>query len=195
MSYMIDYDDILSEDTPEEKDNALTQIKETAEQQEVAEKKVAEAENDLKLAKKELVRISEKVFPELLNDLEMTEDITVAGIRVQLIEKLRGNISVANKVEAFKWLNDSGHGHIIRRQIIIEFAKDEEKWAEKFMRDCRQRKKQLNMTVKRNVHHTTLKSWCQEMLEKGKDLPLELLGVFLQTFTKVSRAEEEETPF
>ncbi len=195
MSSQEKFDDIFGEDTPEVKDNALTQIKETAEQQEAAEIKVEKAEQDLSFAKKELARIAEKIFPELLNDLEMTEDITVAGIRVQLIEKLRGNISVANKVEAFKWLNDSGHGHIIRRQIIIEFAKDEEKWAEKFMRDCRQRKKQLNMTVKRNVHHTTLKSWCQEMLDKGKDLPLELLGVFLQTFTKVSRDEKEETPF
>jgi len=189
------YDDIFGEDTPEVRDNAFAQIKATAVQQEEAEVVVEKAEGELKLAKKELQRIAEKVFPELLNSLEMTEDITIDGIRIQLAEKLRGSIPVANKTEAFKWLNNEGHGHIIKRQIVIEFGKDEEKWAEKFMRDCKQRKKQLNMVVTRSVHHVTLKAWCQEMLEEGEDLPLELLGVFLQTFTKVSRAEEEETPF
>ncbi len=189
------YDDIFGEDTPEVKTNAFAQIKATAEQQEQAEVTVEKAEDELRLAKKELTRIAEKIFPELLNSLEMTEDITIDGIRVQLAEKLRGSIPVANKVEAFKWLNEEGHGHIIKRQIVIEFGKDEEKWAEKFMRDCRQRKKQLNMTVTRAVHHITLKAWCQEMLDDGEDIPLELLGVFLQIFTKVSRTKQEETPF
>ncbi len=195
MSDQENYDDIFDNEPEGVKDNALAQIKATAEQQERAEVKVEKSEAQLKEDKKELVRIAEKVFPELLNALEMTEDITVGGLRVQLAEKLRGSIPVAHKDEAFKWLNEEGHGHIIKRQMIIEFNKDEEKWAAKFMRDCKQRKKQLNMTVKRTVHPQTLQAWSREMLGDGEDFPMELFGIFLQTFTKVSRTKQEETPF
>ena len=195
MSSQENYDDIFADELEGVKDNALTQIKETAEQQEQAEIKVEKSEEQLKLDKKELTRIAEKVFPELLHALEMTEDITVGGLRVQLAEKLRGSIPVAHRDEALKWLNKEGHGHIIKRQIIIEFNKDEEKWADKFMRDCKQRKKQLNMIVKRTVHSQTLQAWSREMLEDGEDFPMELFGIFLQTFTKVSRPKQEETPF
>ncbi len=195
MSGQETYDDIFNEEKSDVKDNALAQIKETAEQQERAEIKVEKSEEQLKLDKKELVRIAEKVFPELLHSLEMTEDITVGGLRVQLAEKLRGSIPVAHREEAFKWLDKEDHGNIIKRQIIIEFSKDEEKWAAKFMRDCKQRKKKLNMIVKRSVHPQTLQAWCREMLGDGEDFPMELFGIFLQTFTKVSRPKQEETPF
>ena len=192
MSGQENYDDIFEENVT---DNALTQIKETAEQQEQAEVAVEKATEELSIAKKEFVRISEKVFPDLLNSLEMTEDLTVAGLRVQLAEKLRGSIPVKHRDEAIKWLTRKGHGDIVKRQIVIEFSKDEEKWADKFMRDCAQRKKQLNMQVKRTVHPQTLQAWCREMLEEGEEFPMELFGVFLQTFTKVSRPGKEETPF
>jgi len=196
MSGQENYDDIFEEDMPEIiKDNALAQIKATAEQQEEAEIAVEKAEEKLSIAKKEFVRISEKVFPELLSSLEMTEDITVAGLRVQLTEILRGNIPAKHKDKAMKWLNDKDHGDIIKRQIIIEFGKDEEKWANKFMRDCYQRKKQLNMKVKRTVHAQTLQAWCREMLTEGEKFPMELFGIFLQTSTKVSRSLIDETPF
>ena len=195
MSGQENYDDIFDVEEPVVRDNALAQIKATAEQQEESEVAVEKAEDELSLAKKEFVRISEKVFPELLSSLEMTEDITVAGLKVQLAEKLRGNIPVKHKDEAIKWLNDKGHGNIIKRQIVIEFNKDEEKWAAKFMRDCNQRKKQLNMKIKRVVHAQTLQAWCREMLAEGEKFPMELFGIFLQTSTKVSRSLIDETPF
>lgn len=195
MSSQESYDDIFDGELEDVKDNALAQIKETAEQQERAEIKVEKSEEQLKLDKKELVRIAEKVFPELLNSLEMTEDIIVGELRVQLAEKLRGSIPVSHRDEALKWLDKEGHGHIVKRQIIIEFSKDEEKWAAKFMRDCDQRKKRLNIIVKRTVHPQTLQAWSREMLGDGEDFPMGLFGIFLQTFTKVSRAKEEETPF
>ncbi len=195
MSGQESYDDIFGEDTPEVVSNALTQIKETAQQQEEAEVVVEKTLEKYDLAKKEFVRISEKVFPNLLKSLEITEDITVGGLKVQLAEKLRGNIPERHRVEALKWLNDQGHGDIIKRQIIIEFGKDEEKWADKFMRDCNQRKKQLNMKVKRTVHAQTLQAWCREMLSEGEVFPMELFGVYMQMFTAVSRSSDDETPF
>ena len=195
MSTQENYDDIFDGEPEGVKDNALAQIKATAEQQEHAEIKVEKSEEQLKLDKKELTRIAEKIFPELLHALEMTEDITIGGLRIQLAEKLRGSIPVVHRDEALKWLDKEGHGHIIKRQIIIEFSKDEEKWAAKFMRDCDKRKKQLNMVVKRTVHPQTLQAWSREMLGDGEDFPMELFGIFLQTFTKVSRPKQEETPF
>ena len=195
MSTQENYDDIFDGEPEGVKDNALAQIKATAEQQERAEIKVEKSEEQLKLDKKELTRIAEKIFPELLHALEMTEDITIGGLRIQLAEKLRGSIPVVHRDEALKWLDKEGHGHIIKRQIIIEFSKDEEKWAAKFMRDCDKRKKQLNMVVKRTVHPQTLQAWSREMLGDGEDFPMELFGIFLQTFTKVSRPKQEETPF
>ncbi len=187
-----DFSDILEE--PKGESNALVQVKKTAEEQEQAEVRVEKAEAELDLAKRELRRISEVVFPELLNSLELT-DCTVADLRVQLAEKLRGSIPKAHEVEAIDWLNKHGHGNIVKRQIIIEFSKDEEKWAAKFMRDCNQRKKKLNMKVKRTVHPMTLQSWAKEMLEKAENFPMDIFGIFLQRFTKITRAEKEDKPF
>jgi hypothetical protein len=175
--------------------NSLAQIVQTAEAQEAAELEVATLTEDLKTATNKLRRISEEEFPELLDSLEMTEDITVGGFRVKLTEKLFGSIPVASREEAMEWLEANGHGDIVKRQILIEFGKDEEKWAREFIAECRARDKKLNMQVKRTVHPQTLQAWCREMVADGEDFDMELFGVYFRKWTKITRIEELIEPF
>lgn len=196
MSEIQNFDDILEDDVPAAiGHNILAEIGFMAKAQEKAEAEVERLENELELAKKNLANIRDKNFPELLDSLSNTTDITVDGVRVQLAKKLRGSIPKQNQDQAFAWLTDNGHGGIVKRKIVIEFNKDEEAWAKKFLADCRKRKKQLNMTIDRSVHHSTLQAWASEMLGNGEDIPRDLLGIFEQRFTKITRKEESEQPF
>ena len=75
---------------------------------------------------------------------------------------------------------------LIKRLFSIEFGREEEKWADKFERDCKQRKKQLHLKRKKFVHPQTLQAFIRGQLEEGVAVPLDIFGVFRQRFVKVA---------
>lgn len=168
-------------------DNLLAAIKETAAQQEDAEEHVEFCQEELEKAQKELNRISMEVLPELMSDAETMDHTSDTGLRIQMAEKIRAAIPKDNEMATFAWMEANGHAHLIKRQIIIEFGRDEEAWAKKFMADCAKRKKKLNMKVKRTVHNQTLVAFIKDQLQKGVDIPAGLFSIFRQKFTKISR--------
>ncbi|MCK5600419.1 hypothetical protein KAR91_01015, partial [Candidatus Pacearchaeota archaeon] len=157
-------------------DNLLAQISVTALEQQQAEAKVAKKEEELAAAKADLKDIAERRLPELMELARQTEITTSDGIKVKLDEKIYASIPKAGAGVAFKWLEDNKHGDIIKRTFTIAFGKEEDKWADKFERDLKQRKKPLAVKREKKVHPQTLGALIREELEKGVPVPLETLG-------------------
>jgi len=154
----------------------------------LAAKKVAECEDALRRAQKSYAAIADYRIPELMEAAGYTEGgvHTVRdGLSVKWIRAIRASIPVARKSEAYRWLDDNGHGGMIKRSFIISFGRDDEKWAAKFARDLMQRKKPVPLERKDKVEPSTLKAFVKDQLQEGSDLPLDLFGVHMMPTTKI----------
>lgn len=171
-------------------DNVLAQLSAMAMEQKQAEAEVARLEEELKKAQAKLKDLSEHKIPELMDAAEVKEFTTKDGIKIKIVEKIRGSIPEANAPKAFAWLEEHGHDNLIKREFKIEFGKNEEAWARKFEADLKKRKRPLKVRLKRAVHPSTLASFINEQLENGVDFPMDTFGVYRQRFSKIEFKEE-----
>lgn len=166
-------------------DNLLARLSGLALDQKEAEAEVARLEEALKAAQARLRDIAEHQLPALMDEAEMKVCQTRDGITIKIVEKIRGSIPAATAPKAFAWLEEHGHGNLIKREVKVEFGKGEEAWAKKFMADLAKRKRPLKVDLKRGVHPSTLASFVTEQLQEGVDIPLETFGVFRQRSAKI----------
>lgn len=182
-----DYSKFKAADGPG--DNILTQLSFAAQQVLDKEAEIAKLEADLEAAKKEYRELTWFTLPKMMEEAEMEEVVAKNGARIEVGEDIRAGITKANETKAFDWLEKNNQEGMIKRQFTIEFARDEDSWADKFERDLRQRKKPLNVKRKKSVNPQTLSAWVRGELKDGKELPLDLLGVFRQRVAKVTMKE------
>lgn len=163
----------------------LAQLTVLASQQSDLESQIAVMETNLAKKREELKLLAEKTLPEAMDGLQMKEFTTQSGLCIKIAEAIRANIPKARTEEAIKWLDDNGFSNLVKRKFTIAFGKKEEKLARKFMRDLEQRKTKLNVDDDSGVHNKTLAAFVKEQLEEGKDIPMDLFGVFRQRYAKI----------
>jgi len=178
-----DYSDFADEKPGE---NMLAIISHAAKEQLDIETEIAQLEEQLEEAKVRLREVSWYKLPKLMDEARQQELTTIDGITVKVDENIRASIKEANEAKAFSFLEEAGQAGMIKREFLISFNRDEEQWAAKFQRDLTQRKKPVKAKIKRSVHSGTLSSWVKKELESGKDLPLDILGVFRQRVSKLT---------
>ena len=190
---MEDFNFETSEEEQTEREKQLTRLNKLARLQANQEKTVNDCMKTLAAAQASLKETSEKLIPEVMGEMGLLETKTSEGIEVELKEKLRASISqgdMQQQAKAFKWLNDNGHGHLIKRMFTIAFGKNDEKWANKFEGDLKKRKKPVPVERKESVHSGTLAAFLTEQLKKGVEVPLDIFNGFVQNFSKVKVPEE-----
>lgn len=186
---MEDFNFELQDEEKTERQKSLTRLNDLARLQAQYETDVNDAMKVLAAAQAKLKEVAEKLVPEIMAEIELTKVTTQDGIAVEIKETLRASIAqgdVEQQAKAFKWLDDNGHGFLIKREFKILFGKNEEKWANQFEGQLKRRKKPLKAERKQSVHSGTLAAFLMEQLKKGVEVPLETFNGFLQTFSKVS---------
>lgn len=165
----------------------LTRISNVVDELVAAREDVKRAEDVLKVAQQHVNTLEQYTLPELMREAKQEKLRTLSGYDVELGEVLRASIPPANLPQAIMWLSANGHGAIVKREIKLAFGKDEDqKAAEAF-----------DLVVnagflpddKQSVHTQTLAAAVREMIAEGKDVPMELLGVYVQPFVKVREAK------
>lgn len=189
MSDIPDYSG-YKEDAPAIGGNLMGALVDLSDQLEAADAEVERLEALLDEAKKNRQRLSEHEIPKLLDGMEGKISLP-DGRTISITEKVRASVSSDRKPTAMKWLDDNGHGAIIKRRFIIEFGRDQEEWARTFKRQLSESSTPLNMKEERNVHWQTLDAFVREQLESGGDLPLDVFGVYRQRFTKIKGEKNE----
>ena len=174
-------------ETQEPGGNLMARIEGLAQEQLDANARVEALELQLAEAKEAAVLVSERKLPMLLEEagLGKSKIVTPGGLEIKLSEAIRGSIPKGKEDDAHTWLEDNGNGELIKRTATIIFAKDQEAWAAKFVRDCKQRKRPLNLKITRGVHVGTLRAFIKDCLAKGVPIPLDVFGAYRQQFTKV----------
>lgn len=174
-------------ETDEPGGNLMSRIEGLAQEQLDAQARVESLEIQLAEARAVVTLVKETKLPNLLEEAQLgrSKVVTPGGIVINLKEAIRGTIPKGNEEKAHAWLEDNGNANLIKRTVTIDFNKDQESWARKFMRDCSQRKKPLNLKLARGVHASTLRAFIKGALAEGVAIPLDVFGAYRQRFTDV----------
>lgn len=166
-------------------EDVLAKITTAADELASVQARIKKAKKDIKLLEEEERELSEKTLPELMESVKLKKVTTASGVPVEVGEKIRTSLPKATAPEAFAWMEDHGHGSLVKRTFVIKFGRDDEKWADKFERDCKQRKKPLDLARDKKVEPATLNKMVRDLLDRGVEFPTELFGVFRQKVAKI----------
>ncbi len=164
--------------------DALAVISQLSVDLRIASRDVSEIEEALKIAKELQLQIAEHDLPEAMAAVGMGEVKLSDGTKVTIKEDIFARISAENAIEAHAWLNDNGHGNLIKREFKIAFGRDQEEWAEKF--EVSLTTQEVSYDRKQAVHSSTLKSFVKGQLEDGVEIPEDVFGVFRKTVAKLT---------
>lgn len=164
-------------------ENELGEVAVLAKAQYAAEQKVERLEEELKKATEELRVIAERKLPEKMESLGLSNFSTSDGLHVKISEKIRASLAVENRPKGFAWLEENGFGGMIKSQVVVPYKRDKLDEANKFVDSLRSSGQLANL--ERKVEPATLTAFVKEQLSQGKELPLEVFGVFRQRIAKV----------
>jgi len=148
---------------------------------------VADLEDELKRAKKELAQIEEQDLPELLDEVGLSEFTLADGTRYGVKESVHASISKANEDAAMQWLHDSGNAGLIKSMVTVSFSKGQEAQAQAIYDLIAQQEFVGSMGKSRKVEPSTLRAFVKRQLEAGADIPLETFGVFKRRKVEIKK--------
>lgn len=162
---------------PEDK---LERIRHFGEYQRRLTKEVADLENQVTLTKEKLRRVMEQDLPEAMDEVGMKDFTLDDGTKIKIKPFYAASIPAERKDEAFEWLKDRNFDGMIKADVMVSFGKGEFEIAQSFLQFIRGfNEKAIDPEYKEHVHWQTLRKFVQEQVEGGKELPLDMFGVFV----------------
>ena len=148
---------------------------------------VARLTNDLAEQQKKLKQVSEVDLPTAMKEIGLKDFSLATGEKIEIKHGLAASITKAHEVEAFSWLMKNRAGSLIKNQVVVSFGMKQDAMARKFLRDMARRKVRLEYQQKKSVHPQSLAAFCRTQIEEGKEIPMDLLGVYEYDRAKVTR--------
>jgi len=134
--------------------------------------------NNLELmlkSKKESLRQQNELIVQLMEERGVRSIKMKDGQSVDIKPFYTGTITKEKQEEAFQWLRDNGYDDIIKNQVVVKFGRAEDEKADNVFTELANQ----GLDTDRNVKPMTLKGFIREMIESGKELPMETFGVFV----------------
>jgi flagellar hook-length control protein FliK len=138
---------------------------------------LASLEEAVKAKKEEFRATSEQELPEAMQAAGLTELVLSTGEKITISEFYNAHISKVNQETAYNWLVSNGHAGLIKNEVSLKFARDQERIAEETVLALKARG--LSPEVRQSVHPSTLKAFVKEQLTSGKDIPSEPFGIYI----------------
>lgn len=152
-------------------------------------------EEKLKEKQKEARTLRENDIPDYMLSIGVKSIETQSGLKVELKEEVRVSFFAKNPEKrgpAFEWLKAHGHDGLVKNVVSVQFGKDQEQVAEKFVAYAKQFERPIDVAQKQDIHSSTLKSFLTEQLELGTGVPLELFGAMQQKFARIKRPKSKD---
>jgi hypothetical protein len=186
-------------------DQDLSSVVELAREQVAAEAEVAQLEKQLAVAKARLATVRDDRLPKAMLTLGLSDCTLDTGHRVEVRERFQcgqlddspessdkgGGRPLTERLDALAWLDESGHGDIARRTVTITLGAKSEDAANQIIDLVRTHPAANSFLIdqRRVVPWNTLAKFTKEQLSGGGDPPMGLLGVSVQTSSKITRRE------
>ena len=156
--------------------------------------KLLELQNDIQAKKEELKKVeaeernySEKVIPELMQQVGVEMVKLSNGVTVETKPFYSAKIPVAKREEAFSWMRDNGLGGIIKNIVSMKFGREQDNMVSSIVEDLKDKGFQVNREEK--VEPQTYKAALKEKVQNGENVPMYLLGLYVSTRTTIKRKE------
>jgi hypothetical protein len=131
-----------------------------------AQTRVENLEADLKAAKQTLLKLTDEDLPSQMTEIGMTNFTLADGSKVDIKETYGARIKKDNEEKAFDWLRAHGEADIIKNTVTVRFGKEKE-----------------------DIHPGTLKAWVKGRIEEGKELDMDLFGVWVGQRATITKAK------
>jgi hypothetical protein len=164
--------------------DALAQLNRLAAELNAAEVEAEKAKESLAKANEVVTDLAERQIPELMDQLGLAEYRTTEGFRIKIAKTIRASIPAAQKDAAMDWLDEHGHGGLVKRTVLVSFSREEEVKAAKLVTELG--KKFENVATDRKVEPSTLRAFIAEQLSGGEAIPLPLFGAWEQRIAKIT---------
>lgn len=138
---------------------------------------LASLEEAVKAKKEEFRATSEQELPEAMQAAGLSELVLSTGEKITISEFYNAHISKVNQETAYNWLVSNGHAGLIKNEVSLKFARDQERIAEETVLALKARG--LSPEIRQSVHPSTLKAFVKEQLTSGKDIPSEPFGIYI----------------
>lgn len=165
--------------------NDLKQVAGLVRQQILLEQRVEDLTAELKRAQADLAQISGETLPAALAEHGLSELKMADGSKVTVATVISASISKERSDRAHQWLRDKGFGDLIKNTVAVNFGKGEDDKANDLIRELVTEGYVVDQ--KEAVHPSTLKAFCKEQIENGKDIPSELFGIFIGQKTTIKK--------
>lgn len=166
-------------------DNDIKELSTLCHRQKLWEEEIQRAEEKLKLAKEKHRLISEVDIPEKMMALGVSQLRLEDGTIISVDTFYSAGITEANKAEAYKWLEESGHGAMIKSKIEVSTGKGERELAQRVEKILLEAG--VPFDKKDSVHWQTLRAFVREQIESGESIPMDLLGVHIGNRAKITK--------
>lgn len=180
-------------------DAEIAIVRDTAEKAMSLTMEIARLNDELERANAGLKLLLEATLPNAMIAARLEAWPIANGSQYVLNKMVAGSITKENLPAAHAWLEEHGHGDMIKRKITIQFGRDQVSWAKKFLADCRKRKTPLNMETNEWVEPMTLGAFVREQeklaVAEARDpeelIPSNLFSVFRLTYAKLVEPKEK----
>jgi hypothetical protein len=147
------------------------------------EGEIDDLEARVAIKKAELDNLKTRLIPDAmghLTQIKVGEGMFKATVTVE--DVIRANVKVENRAQAYSWLDEKGHGDLIKSEVKVGFSRAQ-------LDDARQLEQELkdqgfSAELKQDIHWATLNAFVKEQLNKGMEFP-EFIGIFQGKTTKV----------
>ena len=129
-----------------------------------------------------VAEIETDLIPSLMASAGGIEKFTLAdGTAITLKDELFASVTAANQQAAFTWLEEHGHGDVIKDELKLNLGRGElaQQRAQALIIAAEQNGVN-DYSHKRAVHPGTLQALLKEQLAEGVEVPKETFGVFQQ---------------
>ena len=151
------------------------------------QKEVSALEDQLKKKKEQELKLSEQDIPNLMQKAGAASIKLTDGTAVEIKPYYGARIPASRTEEAFDWLRENNFADLIKNNVTLTFGRNEDNMAKSIVDDLRI--KGHNVKQAEKVEPMTLKAFVREQIEKGKDVPADLFGVYVATRTKLTTKE------
>ena len=151
------------------------------------QKEVSALEDQLKKKKEQELKLSEQDIPNLMQKAGAASIKLTDGTAVEIKPYYGARIPASRTEEAFNWLRENNYADLIKNNVTLTFGRNEDNMAKSIVDDLRN--KGHNVKQAEKVEPMTLKAFVREQIEKGKDVPADLFGVYVATRTKLTTKE------
>lgn len=175
--------DLLKDEAQSFTDEEMGQLGAAANRLIAKQNEIADAEHQLKLLKAEERKINQEEIPSLMENLGFEKITLKDGRTLSVKEAVQCAIPAAKKPAAYKWMDEHGHGDLIKIALTAKFARGERDVADEAFDALLDIGASPNQTE--SVHAGTLKAWAREELAQGRALPAELFKIHVVKLTTV----------